>query len=361
MKIGFDGRYAEGDLVGVGNYIKSLLQGLDKRGVDCVIFYSRKPKFKLQGKNTKSIILPAKNRYIFEQILLPQALKKEKVEIYHALGNVGVPLVCPVPSVLTVHDIIPLEIEGYFSFSPFPALSKLSYLFRLKTSLSKAMKIVTVSNYVKGEIKKKLSVPANKIQTIYSGRPIPGKGGTLPVNLKNQKYILNHGGMDIRKNLGRLIEAFALVHKNHGDIKLVVTGENIIIREQLDKKIADLGLENSVVFTGYVDGKTLTAIIKSATLICYPTLSEGFGFPVLEGFGAGVPVISSNTSSIPEISGGAALLINPQKVDEIVNAIEKVLRGGKTINEMVLKGRARYNMFNWKESVNEYIDLYNSI
>jgi glycosyltransferase involved in cell wall biosynthesis len=167
--------------------------------------------------------------------------------------------------------------------------------------------------------------------------------------------------MDIRKNLDKLIKAFALVYRNNKNIKLVITGDNKRIKGQLDTMIADLGLGNSVVFTGYVNDRILGAIIKSATLICYPTLSEGFGFPVLEGFAAGVPVISSNTSSLPEVAGKAALLINPKKVNEIAGAIEKVLHGGKSINEMVLKGKARYNMFNWKESVNEYLDLYNSI
>lgn len=361
MKIGFDGRYAEGDLVGVGKYIKSLLNELDSMGVECVIFYSKKPKFKLEGKNIKSVILHAKNRYIFEQIALPQALKKQKVDLYHALGNIGVPLTCPVPAVLTVHDIIPLEIKDYFSYSPAPPLSKLSYISRLKSSLSKAEKIVTVSNYVKGELEKKLGVADDKIQTIYSGNPMLEKGGTLPKNLKNQKYILNHGGIDIRKNLDKLIEAFALVHKKHDEIELVITGGNKRIRDQLDQIIEDLKLGDSVVFTGYVDDKALGAIIKSATLICYPTLSEGFGFPVLEGFGAGVPVISSNTSSLPEVADGAAILINPKKINEIAGAIEKVLRRDKSISEMVLKGKARYNMFSWKKSADEYLSLYKSV
>jgi hypothetical protein len=110
MIIGFDGRYAEGKLVGVGKYIKYLLLELDKLGVKCVIFYSKSPEIEIKGENIRSVILNSTNRYIFEQILLPIALKHEKVDLYHALGNLGVPLFCPVPTILTVHDIIPLEI-----------------------------------------------------------------------------------------------------------------------------------------------------------------------------------------------------------------------------------------------------------
>jgi len=225
----------------------------------------------------------------------------------------------------------------------------------------KARKVVTVSNYVNKELTRKLDIPAGKIQTIYSGRPAIEKAGTLPANLKNQKYILNHGGIDIRKNLNKLVEAFALVRAKHPDIKLVITGENIRIRKQLDKLITNLKLKGSIIFTGYVDDKTLSAVIKSALLICYPTLSEGFGFPVLEGFGAGVPVISSNNSSIPEIAGNAAILVNPKSINETSNAIEKVLADKKFASGMVLKGKARYNMFSWEKAANEYINLYKSV
>jgi|SRR3989344_1159718 len=359
MIIGFDARYAEGDLVGVGKYIQSLVTGVTKSGQTGIVFYSREPKVKIPG--ITAVILNSFNRYHFEQVLLPIALKKYKVDLYHATGNVGVPLFCPVPAILTVHDIIPLEIKDYFSYSPFPFLSKLSYALRLKASIFKAVKIVTDSNYVKNVLTKKLNVTPEKIQTIYLGSPATITPGKLPRSLIGTKYILNHGGIDIRKNLDRLIEAFALVHKKHGEIKLVITGENKRMKEDLERLIEKLNLGNSVIFTGYLDDATLSAVIKSARLICYPTLSEGFGFPVLEGFGNQVPVISSNISSIPEVAGNAAILINPESVNEIANAVGKVLDNPEQAHEMVLKGKAQYNKFSWEKCVNEYLDLYNHI
>ncbi|KKR70914.1 MAG: Glycosyl transferase group 1 [Candidatus Woesebacteria bacterium GW2011_GWA2_40_7b] len=359
MIIGFDARYAEGDLVGVGKYIQSLVTGVAKSGRTCIVFYSREPKVKISG--TTAVILNSVNRYHFEQVLLPIALKKYKVDLYHATGNVGVPLFCPVPALLTVHDIIPLEIKDYFSYSPFSFLSKLSYVLRLKASIFKAAKIVTDSNYVKNVLIIKLKVTPEKIQTIYLGSPGTIMPGKLPLNLIGKKYVLNHGGIDIRKNLDRLIEAFALVHKKHGEIKLVITGENKRMREDLEKLIGKLNLGNSVVFTGYLDDATLSAVIKSACLICYPTLSEGFGFPVLEGFGKEIPVISSNISSIPEVVGNAAILVNPERVNDIAGAMEKVLDNSEQAHEMVLKGKAQYNKFSWEKCVNEYLDLYNHI
>lgn len=361
MKIGFDGRYAEGDLVGVGKYIKNHLIELDKLGIECVIFYSSPPKIKIEGKNIKSVVLGFKNRYIFEQILLPLSLKREKVDIYHALGNIGVPLFCPVPAIVTIHDIIPLEIKDYFSYSPLPFLSRFSYTTRLISSLKKAVKIISVSNYVKDQVIKKLKIGANKIKVIYSGAPEIAKIGDLPKELIGKKYILNHGGMDIRKNLNRLIEAFAKVYINHPQLNLVITGENKRIKADLTKLISKLKLDGSVIFTGYVDDRTLTAIIKNALMECYPTLSEGFGFPILECFALRIPVISSNTSAIPEASGMGAILIDPYNVSQISEAMEKVLTDTKLRNNMVIKGISQYNRFNWKKTANEYLSLYNSI
>lgn len=360
MIIGFDGRYAEGDLVGVGKYIQNLVQHVSQKE-KCVIFYSKRPKTVIISQNIKSVMLKSPNKYFFEQLSLPRALKIEKVNLYHAAGNMGVPLFCPVPAILTVHDIIPLEVEGYFSYSPFPILSKLSYLIRLKSSLAKANKIVTVSNFVKNELVEKLKVNPDKIKTIYSGMPAMPKGGILPKELRGLKYILNNGGIDIRKNLDTLTKAFAIVHKKAGDIKLVITGENKRIKHNLEILINKCNLLDSVIFTGYVDDKTLVAIIKSATLVCYPTLSEGFGFPILEAFSLGVPVISSNTSSIPEIAGGAAILVNPKDSRMVAGAILKILNDNKLAQKLKNLGLERVKNFSWEESANEYLNLYHNI
>jgi glycosyltransferase involved in cell wall biosynthesis len=110
-----------------------------------------------------------------------------------------------------------------------------------------------------------------------------------------------------------------------------------------------------------VDAKTLVAIIKSAALICYPTLLEGFGFPILEAFSFGIPVISSNTSSIPEIAKDAAILVNPKDANLIADAILRVLNDNKLASKLNKLGLERVKIFSWEKTANEYLDLYNSI
>ncbi len=359
MRIGFDARYAEGDLVGVGKYIQSLVLNVSKLGFECVLFYSQKPKYKIIGENISSLVLQSNNRYVFEQINIPLALIRGNIDLYHATGNIGIPIFCPVPSILTIHDIIPITVKNYFSYSLSPIISQLSYFIRLETSIFKSTKIVAVSNFVKDEVVKKLGVGKNKIFAIHSGVPSIAKAGILPNGLKKTKYILNNGGIDIRKNIDTLIYAFCLVHKKFSKLKLVVTGENLRIKKQLENLVKKLKLTDSVVFTGYIDNPTLSALIKSAELICYPTHSEGFGFPVLEGFSHGVPVVSSNTSAIPEIAGNAAILIDPNNKVEIAQAITKVLESNKLKNELIKRGKKRIKDFDWNKSANEYVNLYN--
>ena len=358
MRIGFDGRYAEGDLVGVGKYIKSLVLELDKLGVTCIIFYSKKPKYKITGENIKSVILPNSNRITFEQILLPRAFKDHKIDIYHACGNIGIPLLSNTKSVLTVHDLIPLQIKNYFSYSKIPSLSKYLYLFRLKSSIEKADRIVTVSEYTKEELVKR-KVNPEKILAIHSGLNLLPE--QLPINKAYGDYILNNGGMDVRKNTDNLIKSFSDVHKVFPKINLVITGNNSGYKKKLEKLVAQLGLQGFVIFTGYVNEGEMASLIKNAKCVCYPSLIEGFGFPVLEAFSLGTPVITSNTSSLPEIAGDAALLINPGSRKEISDAIKKVLRDDKLSLRLRELGFKQVKKYNWKKAANEYLDLYNSI
>lgn len=361
MKIGFDGRYAEGDLVGVGKYIVSLTNQIAKRNVECTIFYSKKPKYPLTGKNISTKILPSLNRYTFEQFSLPRAFKQEGIDIYHATGNLGIPLVSPIPSILTIHDIIPLLIPDYFKYSKYGFLSKYSYLFRLKTSLAKAKKIISVSEYTKKTLVEKLGIKPEKIKVIYSGAPeVNNQSLKLPSGLKEKEYVLNQGGIDIRKNLERLIRAFAKVLKTE-NLKLAITGEN----ERMVRELRDLGekmgIEDSLVFTGYLSEEGLWSLIRQASCVCYPSLIEGFGGPVLEGFRAGVPVITSNTSSLPEIAGGAAYLVNPENEEEIAEAILKIVEDNSLRKNLIEKGKVRLKDFSWEKTAEEVIEVYKEI
>jgi len=362
MKIGFDGFHARADLVGIGKYIQNLVNQVAKKGHQCVIFYPGKPKYPITGKNISSKILPTLNRYINEQYYIPRLIKEEKVDLYHAVGNMGVPLFCPVPAVLTVHDIIPLLYPHYFKHSKYKFLSEFSYHFRLKSSVAKAKKIIADSEYTKKTLIKETGVKSEKVRVIYLGQPeVNRETNKLPKGLKPGEYILDHGGIDVRKNLDRLIRVFARVLVKESQLKLVITGENEAMSPGLKNEAEILGVEDSIVFPGYVDEKELWSLIRQASCVCYPSLIEGFGGPVLEGFAAGTPVITSNTSSLIEVAGDGALLVNPEEEKEIANAILKVIGDKETREKLIEKGKERLKDFSWEKTAKETLKIYNEI
>ena len=355
MKIGFDGRYATGDLVGIGNYIKYLVNNISE-SQKCVIFYSKKPKYPIEGKNIEGVILKTQSDFIFEQILLPRSLKEYKIDVFHQTGNVGIPVFTCAKSILTVHDLIPFEVKNYFSFSKSPFFSKYLYLFKLYSSCLKAKKIVTDSEYTKKGLIN-IGICSKKIEVIRLGINIPKK-----VNFRFIKsdYILNNGGIDIRKNLDLLIRSFEIVHKKKPEYKLIITGENEEILPKLKELVSELHLKQAVIFVGYVDDLKLASLLKYARCLCYPSLLEGFGFPILEAFSYGVPVITSNTSSILEIAKDASIFVNPNDKYQIAKAMLTILNDNKLAENLRMSGFEKIKGFSWKKTANEYIYLYNS-
>lgn len=329
--------------------------GKEVTGIDI----SKKPKVAL--RQSEQVILDSSNKYYYEQVLLPLTLKEKKVDVYHAPGNMGISPFSLVPIVLTVHNVIPLQVKGYFSEANFPFISESSYYLRLTSSCFFSKKIITVTNYVKRQLVQKLGVSGNKITVVNPGVKISGEETSLPFKLIRRRYILNHGGIDMRKNLERLIDAFKTVGNLFPQLKLVITGYNPYLKPKLQEKAKSLGLINKIVFTGYVNESILWTLIRNSSCVCYPSLMEGFGSPVLEGFIGGVPVISSNRSSIPEISDKAAILVNPISTHEISSAIIKILTDEKLAKRLVIKGLMHVKKYRWDKTIEKTLNIYKRV
>jgi len=363
MIIGFDGRFAQNQLSGVGKYIKNLVEGVAHQGFKCIVFYSQKPKHPIIGKNIKNRIIKG-NKYIWEQAYLPQALKQEKIDIYHATGNVGIPLFCPVPSVLTVHDLIPLIQKNYFSQSRFPPLSKKLYFWRTKTSLWKAQKIITDTKWTKKNIIKFFKISSSKITVIYLNSSLPKKLDDkvhLRFNLKKENYIINNGGIDRRKNLANLISAFALVQAKIPPIKLVITGQNRELLPILKKEIQQKKLTQKIIFTGFLKEETLWGLLKNALCLCYPSEAEGFGLPIIEAFHTNTPVIASDIPVLREIGDSACLFVNQNQPQKIAQAVIKLIQNPKLQKELITCGQKQARIFSWEKTIEKTIKIYNNL
>jgi len=362
MTIGLDARFAQGKLTGVGKYIQALALGLAARHFKVVLFYSQKPQSVLREKGIKTVILPG-NKYLWEQIYLPQALKREKVTLYHAAGNFGVPLFSNIPAVLTVHDLIPLLQKDYFKQAKIPVLSRKLYYWRVKTSVMKAQKIITDTYWTKKTIVNFFKTPPQKISIIYLDSSYPeeiDEKAYVQFGLGKNKYIINNGGLDRRKNLPNLISAFTLAGKKMPRLKLVVTGDNQKLLPLLKKEVEEKKLTQKVIFTGFLEEKTLWGLLKNAFCLCYPSLAEGFGLPLIEAFRVNTPVITSNLPVLKEVGDEACLFVNPHQPQAIAQAIISLQR--KTLRQgLIISGQKQVQKFSWEKTVEETIKTYQKV
>jgi glycosyltransferase involved in cell wall biosynthesis len=260
-------------------------------------------------------------------------------------------------TVLTVHDM------AHEYFPETVEKNSLKYFIKdFPEAVKKAHKIIAVSETTKNDLIRFLQLPPEKITVVYNGcdesfRPI--KDEELLDTVRDRfklppSYILFVGTLQPRKNIDGLVEAFAqLCHDDGFYHDLVIAGGAGWKSEGLKGHIKSLGLEGRVHFTGYVDENDLPALYNLAAVFAFPSLYEGFGLPVLEAMACGVPVVTSNTSSIPEVAGDAAVLVDPHSADAIADGLRKVLTDPVLKKTCVEKGIERAKLFTWEQSATE--------
>jgi glycosyltransferase involved in cell wall biosynthesis len=294
----------------------------------------------------------------------------EKADIIHFFYNWSFPFRKKVPSILTVHDVIP------FTFREAMGLFRNTFLY--KPGIRKACRlndiIATVSDYSKRDIAEKVGVPVEKIKVVPNGlREVNPKDPSLEIELKNrfainEKYVLNVGGIHERKNIVKLVHAFAgLVNHRGYSGKLLITG-NVSgapyqrkMKKICDASVRETSMENRIVFTGYVSEQELDSLFRMAGLLIYPSLYEGFGIPILEAMKMGLPVITSNITAMPEVAGGAAYLVDPNSIEDMTSAMSEVLQNRILREEMIEKGLELVHPYTWKNVSERYLELYQEI
>ncbi len=265
--------------------------------------------------------------------------------------------------VITIHDIISLLFPENIPFA-----SRMFYSKWMPFSYRKATQIITISDSTKADIQSILKIPEEKITVIPLAVDERFKSPVLKDDVARVKeklhlpdrYILHVGTLEPRKNLEFLIEAFAktLEDDKNRDLNLVITGKKGWYFEGLFSKVKKLKLGRKVIFTGYIDEEDKPALCKGARLFAFPSLYEGFGLPPLEAMASGVPVISSNTSSMPEVVGEAGILISPKNKDAWVEAITRVNSDSKLREQMIDKNKIQVARFSWANTAKKTIEVY---
>ena len=311
---------------------------------------------------------------LWEQFALPKAASKAGCEILHCTSNTA-PINCDIPLVVTLHDIIYME-SSYRQILNGSATSyqKFGNAYRklvVPRIIKKSRKIITVSHFEKNRIGEFFGMKGdNRLTAVYNGvsehfKPVTDKAELLRV--KNKYHLPDHyffflGNTDPKKNTKGTLKAFSDFIKQTGtDYKLVMLDYDRSELEKLLEDIGDKSLSNRIILTGYVINTDLPAIYCQSRVFLYPSLRESFGIPMLEAMACGVPVITSNTSSMPEVAGTAACIINPFKPEEITEAMIRILND-KTLNaSLVAKGYDQAAKFSWKAMAQSVREIYREI
>lgn len=241
----------------------------------------------------------------------------------------------------------------------------------LKKSIKRAEKIVTISQFSKERIMYHYSVHEEKISVVPCGfRPDMFHSSYNREEIGSIKrkydidgdYLLYLGTLEPRKNIERLVRAYGLLKRDFADCpNLLLAGGKGWLYDGIFELIKTLRLEDSVIFTGYVEDQDVPLLMSGAMVFCFPSLYEGFGMPPLEAMACGTPVITSDTSSLPEVVGDAALLVDPLSVDSIASALKRTVADKELRSEMSKKGLIQCEKFSWEKSAELFLDIINKI
>ena len=357
----------------------------NKHGMDYVVLQEIKELQKMDAKNEYFVFVApgedvclgdTKNFHIieiggtfypvWEQMTLPKAVKELNLDMLHCTSNTA-PIRCKVPLILTLHDIIFLEPRDKNNKSLYQNMGWFYRRLVVPKILKKCQRIITVSNFEKNNIMSKLNIPKEKMAMIYNGynewfKPIDDTEHIFQKYIEEPGYFFFLGNTDPKKNTERTLIAYAkYLERSSVKRKLLMADldktylDDIVKRNHLEEMM------QHVIMPGYIVNSDLPYIYNNAFAFLYTSLRESFGIPLLEAMACGTPVITSNTSSMPEIGGPEAILINPENPDEITDMMIRLEEDDEFYSQQKEIGLVRAEQFSWKQTAEHLLDLYEKV
>ena len=364
MRIAIDARKLHD--FGIGTYIRNLLRNLARLDQQTEYIVLARPDdvdaLGTLGPNFRAVPESARPYSIGEQFRIPLSLVRERAHLLHEPHYV-LPPATRCRTVVTIHDCIHLMFPQYLPGRLAHAYARMS----MWSAVRKSDRILTVSEASKRDILKFFDIPPEKVAVIYNAiderflMP-PDEQRTDAIR---QRYQLDHpfllyiGNIKPHKNLERLIEAFGRVRANGlSELRLIIIGDEISKYPPLRQAVHRHRLNKFVRFLGFQPYETLAVFYRLARAFVFPSIYEGFGLPPLEAMACGAPVVTSNVSSLPEIAGGAAILVDPYDPDSIADGIARAVTDEALRAQLVARGLARARDFSWEQSVKAIHHIY---
>ncbi|HLK65807.1 MAG TPA: glycosyltransferase family 1 protein [Bryobacteraceae bacterium] len=358
---------------GIGTYIRSLVHGLSN--IDSTNQYTLvsgpADVRTLVGlpENFRAAVYRRRDTDYLDNLTFPIYLRGLSPDLSHIPLN-SVPLLMIRPYVVTIHDMASLVFEE--NRSNFRMQLR---RYRWERGLKRASRIIAVSEATKRDVEARLNVPPDRIRRVYNA-PDPGfltrtseprseeQMRIMERYQINYPFLLYAGNIRRHKNVPRLVEAFAVVrdqlasHPVYHDLRLVIIGDTISRFPAVRQAVIKSRVEQSVRFLGFVPFETLRCFYEFAAAFVFPSRYEGFGLPPLEAMACGTPVVTSNVSSLPEVVGDAAVLVNPENVFDIARGIRDVLLDERLRAELIRRGKEQAARFSWDRTARQVLEIY---
>ena len=367
MRVAIDARKLHD--FGIGTYTRNLLRYLARIDHDTeYVLLCQKPDLGVAEQlapNFRTVLEPSPNYSVREQVHVPWLLRRVRPDVFHAPHYV-LPPATRCRSVVTIHDCIHMMFPQYLPNRAAYAYAKAS----MWSAARRSSLILTVSEASKRDILHFFNVRPEKIVVVYNAiderfRMTPAEEDVARVRERYQLdhgFVLYAGTIKPHKNLVRLIEAFAeLRRRGFDELKLLIIGDEISKLPALRRAVHKHRLHKHVRFLGFLPDETLAILYRLAAVFVFPSLYEGFGLPPLEAMASGTPVVTSNVSSLPEVAGDAAVLVDPYDVESIVDGVRRVLTDPALANELRARGIERAREFSWTRSITRTRELYQRV
>ncbi len=382
LKIVIDARHIRD--FGIGTYLRNLIQALaaiDRSNQYTLVSLPANVRdFANLPSNFTTVPYPRTDVTLRENLLFPAFLRRFHADLFH-IPLSHVPLLMLRPYVVTIHDM------SNVMYGELAGFKKSLRQMMFRRSLLRAAKVIAVSSATRRDVQSLFGVPASRIRLVYNA-PDPeflrhrhvadaraaGPGGwelecrrILERYQISYPFLLYAGNIRPQKNIPRLVEAFALVrtklesHPKYRDLRLIIIGDELSRYSAVRRAVIHARVEKAVRFLGFVPFDTLRVFYEAAEAFVFPSLYEGFGLPPLEAMASGTPVVTSGVSSLPEVVGDAAAVVNPENVFDIARGIQDVLLDDNLRRELIRRGHEQVAKFSWERSAREVLDIYQEV